>query len=76
MHSNPFLAALQFLAWLLFQPARWRDYFTILNLSADFNLASLGKSQWRSPEVGRLLIIILVIWPLFVGSQVAMGLYT
>ncbi len=75
MHSNPFLSALQFLAWLLFQPARWRDYLTTLNLSADFNLASLGKSQWRSPEVGRLLIIILVIWPLFVGGLVALGLY-
>jgi hypothetical protein len=74
-HSNPFLSALQFLAWLLFQPARWQDYLSTLNLSADFNLASLGKSQWRSPEVGRLLIIILVIWPLFVGSLVALGLY-
>ncbi|MEK8016266.1 MAG: hypothetical protein VSS75_005310, partial [Candidatus Parabeggiatoa sp.] len=72
MYFNPFLAALQFLAWLLFQPARWRDYLTTLNLSADFTLASLGKSQWRSPEVGRLLLIILVIWPLFVGGLVAL----
>jgi hypothetical protein len=72
MYFNPFLSALQFLAWLLFQPTRWRNYCTILGVSADFNFT---KSQWRSPDVGHLLLIILVILPLFVGGLVALGLY-
>ena len=75
MHSNPFLAALQIFVWLLFQPTRWRQSITTLNLPADFNLQSLSKTHWRHPIIRRLLIIILIILPLFVGSLVAIALY-
>ncbi len=75
IHYNPLLAALQFVAWLLFQPSRWREYFTTFNLPADFNFVSLSLSQRQYPIIRRLLIIILIIWPLFVGGFVALILY-
>jgi hypothetical protein len=71
IRSNPFLLALQLFAWLIFCPSRWRQYFATFNLPADFNLVS----QWRCPIIRHLLIIILFIWPLFVGSIVILGLY-
>ncbi len=72
---NPILAAIHLFIWLLWSPSVWqtRVVETIApTLSGDFALMNLSATQWRQPTVWRLLIIVYLVGPLFVGTIVGL----
>jgi hypothetical protein len=60
----------QLLFWLFFQPSGWRRYIHAVDpaLTPDFCLIELNRAQWRNPQLRRLLLSALVIWPLLAGA--------
>lgn len=69
LSSNPLLASLQLLAWLLLRPSAWRHHLKQIDptLPPDLALASLQRHQWRNPLLWRLLLLYLGIYPLWSG---------
>jgi hypothetical protein len=69
LSSNLLLASLQLLAWLLLRPSAWRHLLKQIDptLPPDFALASLQRRQWRNPQLWRLLLLYLGIYPLWSG---------
>ncbi len=69
LHPNLFLGSLQLLFWLLVHPSAWHNHIARIdpNLPSDFYLAELSETQWRNPDLRRLLIQGYVVWPLLVG---------
>ncbi len=72
LHPNLLLGSLQLLFWLLVHPSAWHNHITRINpeLPSDFYLTELTKTQWRNPDLRRLLIQGFVVWPLLVGLLV------
>jgi hypothetical protein len=74
LRPNLILGSLQLLSWFLLHPSAWHNYIARIDpsLRSDFCLAELGQTQWRAPDLRRLLAMKYIVWPLMVG--VAVGL--
>jgi hypothetical protein len=68
----------QLLFWLFFQPSAWRRYIHGIDpaLTVDFCLIELKRAQWRKPQLCRLLLSALVIWPVLGGALLVLLLAT
>lgn len=78
LSTNPFLASIQLLFWLLFRPAAWQALVAQIDsaLPSDFALSTLRLKQWRHPVLLRLLGLIYITGPLVIGIIVGIvGLY-
>ncbi len=64
----------QLLIWLLFYPNIWKAMVSKIDstLSADFALANLNHKQWNNIVLLRLLGVIYILAPMFIGIIVGL----
>jgi hypothetical protein len=74
LHPNLILGSLQLPLWLIFHPSAWRHWTVHVDPSwrPDFTLVELGLTEWRRPQVRRLLIQAYLVLPLLVGLPIAL----
>jgi hypothetical protein len=74
LRPNLILGSLQLLWWFLLHPSAWRNYIAQIDpgLRSDFCLAELNQTQWRVPDLQRLLAIKYIVWPLMAGIVVGL----
>ncbi|MDY6991619.1 MAG: ATP-binding protein [Pseudomonadota bacterium] len=67
--TNPLLASMVIVFWLVFTPSAWRRYINQIDpeLSPDFALTELKAHHWQQPLLQRLLLLGHGLWSLWVS---------
>lgn len=73
-HPNLILGSVQLVFWLFFRPTVWRNYIHRIEqkLSPNFCLAELSRSQWRNPDLRRLLLQGCIILPILISIIISL----